>query len=101
ELQRRLHHGDVRAVALLRPQVLEARHHVDELARLREIALLERRVDRDRMLGPYVDEPGGEAARADGEERRRPGLGEPVDPDDVRIAAADRLGEARARGTRP
>src|SRR3954470_8962628 len=53
------------------------------------------------MLRPDVDEAGGEAPRADSAERRRPGLGEAADPDDARVGAADRLGEAQRRGAGP
>ena len=58
-------------------------------------------MNRDRMLGPDVDEAGSEAPRDHGIERRRPRLGEAVDPDDVGTAAPDRVGELERRRAGP
>jgi hypothetical protein len=98
-LQRRLHRRHVGAVLLLGSDFLELQHHSDELSGLLIIARFERGMDRHRMFGPDIDEPGGEAPRADRVQRRRPGLGEAADPDDVRARTADRLGEPQ-RGWR-
>src|ERR1700682_2299066 len=95
--QRGLHDRHVGAALLFGPQVLESRHDVDEFPGQPIVALLERGMDRYGMLGPHVDEAGREAARSDREKRRRPRLREAVDPDDVRVAAPDRFGEAQRR----
>ena len=55
----------------------------------------------DRMRGPDIDQAGGEAARTDSAERRRPALGQASHPHNLRIAAPNHFRETQRRRAGP
>ena len=69
----------------------------------RIVAGLERRMDRDRVFGPHVDQAGREPARPDGVERRSPGSARPpthtMSGSVFLIASASRSGVGEAHLT--
>src|SRR3954466_7205066 len=93
--KRRLHGRHVGAVLLLGADFLEIEHDVDERIGPRVVAGLQRRMNGDRVLRPYVDKARGEAARAHRAQRRLPSLSQAAYPDDIGAGAADRLRETK------